>query len=224
MRKLEVIVLNAKDSIDAQTAGADRLELVSAMSVGGLSPTIEIVKSVVESVSIPVNVMVRFKSENFVYDSQEFKKLIDYIEQVKDIGINGIVFGSLDQSGKIDMQQLQAIVDAAGNLELTFHRAIDESVEYYEQNIQAIDKLVTNVLTSGGIETPIIENVERLQSAANHQVRVLVGGGINHGNYHQLFAELPNVDFHVGSLAYNQGDFTSGINRTVIQELKAKLN
>lgn len=224
MRKLEIIALNGVDAKAAEDAGADRIELVSEMAVGGLSPAIEIVREVIASVSIPVNVMVRFEHESFKYDEDQFKTMLSYIEEVKDLGINGLVFGSLDSAGIIDEGQLSQIVEAAGDLDITYHRAIDESYDNYKSNMQTISGKVTTVLTSGGTLYPITENIELLQWASELNVQVLVGGGINNSNYKQMFDNLPNCHFHIGSLAYNNGDFTAGINHDKVVEVKSYLN
>ncbi|WOO86549.1 copper homeostasis protein CutC [Mollicutes bacterium LVI A0039] len=223
MRKLEVIVLNAQDSIDAYLAGADRLELVSSMEHGGLSPEVSIVKKVVNSVTIPVNVMIRFKPQDFVYSPEQMRELITYIEAIKDLGINGVVFGSLDQEGNVNLSQLTEIMAAAGNLDITFHRAIDEVQDKYLENFHKIDGLVTTVLTSGGLEKPILDNVSLLNEIAQGQTRVLVGGGITDQNYQQVVTGLANCDFHVGSLAYVNGDFNSGIDQAAISKIKSLL-
>lgn len=224
MRKLEIIALNATDAKAAEQAGADRIELVSAMEVGGLSPTIEIIKEVLKAVTIPVNVMVRLKAESFVYNPQEFEALLEYVAKVKDLGINGVVFGSLTTEQLIDVEQLKALVSAVGNLDVTFHRAIDEYDQTYEQNFNLLDGKTTTLLTSGGTEKALVANVERIKSISNNQTRILVGGGVNKDNYQQLFDQLTNCDFHIGSLAYKDGDFTAGIDSERVSEVKAYLN
>lgn len=224
MRKLEVIVLNSKDSIAAERAGADRLELVSSMEYGGLSPSLDIVKQVISSVSIPVNVMVRYRHQDFKYDQKEIDKLIEYIYKVKELGINGIVFGSLDHQDKICREQLKQVIAAARPLQITFHRAIDQSEEHYMANFKEIDGLVDNVLTSGGLLNPITNNIARLSNISNRRTTVLIGGGINQSNYQMLIESLPNCDFHIGSLGYVNGDFSQGIDSTYIAAIKQLLN
>lgn len=224
MRKLEVIALNAVDAQAAAKAGADRIELVSEMAVGGLSPSLETVKAVVAAVSIPVNVMIRQASSSFIYSQSEFDDLLAYLKAVKELGINGIVFGSLTSDNLVNEHQLQLIREAAGDLDFTFHRAIDECDQTYAQNFKLIDGQVTTVLTSGGTDQPLEDNIERLQAISNQQTRVLVGGGINLENYRLMFDSLPNCDFHIGSLAYNNRDFTAGINKSQVAEVKAYLN
>lgn len=224
MRKLEVIVLNSEDSVKAQQAGADRLELVSDMEVGGLSPDLDVVKAVVDSVSIPVNVMVRFKADSFVYSEQEFEELIGYLNDVKKLGANGVVFGSLTDDFKVEESQLQTIAENLDGMDFTFHRAIDQNSDAFLENINTINEVATTVLTSGGIESPIIDNLELLNSITNKKVRVLLGGGINKNNYQQIIDSVLNCDIHIGSLAYNNGDFTKGINLAQVKEVRSYLS
>lgn len=223
MRKLEVIGLNAKDCKQAELFGADRIELVSAMEVGGLSPEIETIREVVEAVRIPVNVMIRFKGEDFIYDQQEIDRLVEYIKAVRELGINGIVFGSLGQSNNINSEQLEQIIIAARGLDITFHRAIDQDDDIYMDNFKLIDGKVTNVLTSGGLQLPIIENISKLEQISNFRTKVLVGGGINQSNYKLMFESLQACDFHIGSLAYKHGDFKLGIDSQKLSEVKEYL-
>lgn len=224
MRILEVIALNVEDSLAAQEAGADRIELVSEMEVGGLSPQLSTVKEVVDAIDIPVNVMIRFRGDDFVYTDLEIFEMTYYIKSLQKIGANGIVYGGLNEDKTINEEQLNTIIKVCGDMDITFHRAIDECDEKYEQNFNLINGKITTVLTSGGLVNEIDSNINRLLSISNQSTRVLVGGGINETNYRKIIDSLPNCDFHIGSLAYNQGDFTKGINYENISNVKKILN
>lgn len=223
MRKLEVIVLNKEDSIEAQKAGADRLELVTDMAHGGLSPSASVVRDVVESVSIPVNVMVRFDFESFEYNDQQFLRLLEYVEEVKSLGINGVVFGSLTDKGIVNEDQLESILEATEGLDVTFHRAIDEFDEHYLTNFNIINGKVTTVLSSGGTINKLEDNLQNLKTISGCTTRLLIGGGINIDNYQRVIDEVQDADIHIGSLAYNQGDFSQGINHQNIANVKEYL-
>ncbi len=224
MRKLEVIVLNKEDSISAQQAGADRLELVTDMAHGGLSPDVKIVREVVASVSIPVNVMVRFEYDSFEYSDEQFLKLLEYIEAIKELGINGLVFGSLTTAGLVNEEQLESIVEAAAGLDITFHRAIDQFDENYLTNFNIINGKVTTVLSSGGTRNKLEDNLQNLKSVSGSTTRLLIGGGINSQNYKLIIDQVEDADIHIGSLAYNQGDFRLGINSTNVTNVKRYLS
>ncbi|MGL4589848.1 MAG: copper homeostasis protein CutC [Mycoplasmatales bacterium] len=231
MNKLEVIVLDERAAIAAEKAGADRLELVAEIEVGGTSPSLEVVKAVVEAVTIPVNVMVRFKTADFIYDDLEMEKVLEYIRQLKTLKflapkkINGIVFGSLTKTKEINLEQLVRVIEASDDLAITFHRAIDEVQNQYEELSKLVKyPQVTNILTSAGLEQPIEKNIEQLNKLVNnsHHITIIMGGGVSYQNFENLLCDVPNADMHIGKLAYNELDFTKGINELMIQKIKEK--
>lgn len=179
---LEVIATTVADARLAAQAGADRLELVTAMGEGGLTPGIGLIEAVVEAVSIPVNVIVRPHSRSFVYDADDHAVMVRDVRAVKAAGANGVVIGMLNPDGVIDRDQLARAIDAADGLAVTFHRAFDE----VRDQRKALDVLlgfdeVTNVLTSGArasvldAETTIRELVRH---ASGSHCTVLAGAGL----------------------------------------------
>lgn len=148
---LEVIATTIGDARAAARAGADRIELVTAISEGGLTPSIGVIEAVVAAVPIPVNVIVRPHSRSFRYDASELAAIARDVRAAVAAGANGVVFGMLDAHGDIDLDALRRIADAADGRDLTFHRAFDVARDLNA----AFDTLlrvpcVTSVLTSGG--------------------------------------------------------------------------
>lgn len=148
---LEVIATTIGDARAAARAGADRIELVTAISEGGLTPSVGVIEAVVAAVPIPVNVIVRPHSRSFSYDASELAAIARDVRAAVAAGANGIVFGMLDAHGDIDLDALRRIADAADGRDLTFHRAFDVARDLNA----AFDTLlrvpsVTSVLTSGG--------------------------------------------------------------------------
>ena len=154
MSKVEIIVLNGEDARTAEAYGADRLELVSAIAEGGLTPSYGIIKTVVESVKIPVMVMVRPHSYSFVYRKDEWDAIRQDIKVIKELGAAGIVFGALTEKQTVDFDMLSMVLEEAKGLSITFHRAIDEtdSLEVYKSLCQS-PYHVNRILTSGGKPT-----------------------------------------------------------------------
>ncbi len=224
MNKLEVIVLTVEDAINAYKAGATRLELVDDIANGGISPSLQLVQEVVSAVPIAVNVMVRSRPGNFIYSQTEMNEMISYTKRLKLLGVNGVVFGSLNQYGEVDLDQLLQVKNVAANMEFTFHRAIDENPLEYKNNIRRIDGLVTNVLTSGGIASPLVENLELITSQTNNNLNILIGGGINVDNYAKVINTLRDNDFHIGTMAYKNGDFKQGIDYEAIQKVLLQIH
>ena len=146
---LEVIATTVGDAKRAARAGADRLELVTAITEGGLTPSVGLVEAVVAAVPIPVNVIVRPHSRSFVYDADDLRVIERDVRAAVAAGANGVVPGALDARGDVDLGALARIAAAADGRALTFHRAFDVSRDLNA----AFDALlrvpaVTSVLTS----------------------------------------------------------------------------
>lgn len=179
---LEVIATTVADARVAAQAGADRLELVTAMGEGGLTPSLGLIEAVVAAVEIPVNVIVRPHSRSFVYDADDYAVMLRDVRAVTAAGANGIVIGMLNAAGEIDREGLARAIDAADGLAVTFHRAFDEARDLH----RSLDVLlgfdaVTNVLTSGGQASVLhAEDTirELVQQAADSHCTVLAGAGL----------------------------------------------
>ncbi|NML33335.1 copper homeostasis protein CutC [Paraburkholderia antibiotica] len=179
---LEVIATTVADARLAARAGADRLELVTAMGEGGLTPSVGLIEAVVDAVEIPVNVIVRPHSRGFVYDADDYAVMLRDIRAVKAARANGIVIGMLDAQRAIDREGLARVCEAADGLAITFHRAFDEARDLHE----ALDVLlsfdaVTNVLTSGGQPSVLQAEAmigELVRQAVGSHCTVLAGAGL----------------------------------------------
>jgi copper homeostasis protein len=179
---LEVIATTVADARAAAQAGADRLELVTAMGEGGLTPSVGLIEAVVSAVDVPVNVIVRPHSRSFVYDTDDYTVMLRDIRAVKAAGANGIVIGMLDAQHAIDREGLARACEAADGLAITFHRAFDETRDLREALDVLLDfEAVTNVLTSGG--KPSVLNAqatirELVRQADGSHCTVLAGAGL----------------------------------------------
>jgi copper homeostasis protein len=180
---LEIIATTVADAMAAARGGADRLELITAMGEGGLTPSIGMIEAVVAAVSIPVNVIVRPHSRSFVYDPYYFAVILRDVRAVKAAGANAVVIGMLTASREVDRDGLLRVVDAADGMPITFHRAFDDARDLHE----ALDVLlefdaVTNVLTSGG-KGSVLDAADEVRAlvvrAAQSHCTVLAGAGLN---------------------------------------------
>lgn len=182
--KLEICANSFQSALNAQLAGADRIELCSELSVGGLTPSYGLLKKVAEEITIPVNVLIRPRSGDFTYTEAEFEQMITDIKICKELGFNGIVSGVLNTNYSIDIERTKELIEITKPLSFTFHRAFD-CVQNPKESLQELINLrVNRVLTSGLQEKAIngIQLLQELQEIAKNKLIVLAGSGINSVN------------------------------------------
>ncbi|MFE5321109.1 copper homeostasis protein CutC [Paenibacillus sp. NPDC056579] len=200
---LEVIATCIDDALRAEENGADRLELITAMTEGGLTPGIGLVQHVVRSVQIPVHVMVRPHSRSFVYDSHDLETMIAEIKAISAAGAAGIVVGALTAEGRIDEQALEAMLAHAKGMQVTFHRAFDE-LEDQLAGLQTLMRYpqITRVLTSGGLK-PAPQSVPAIQklveASQGSSLRILAGNGLTPETVEAFIEQTGVSEVHFGS-------------------------
>lgn len=204
---LEIIASTVEEAVAAEQAGADRIELVSALSEGGLTPSYGLIRQVVSTVEIPVHVLVRPHSKSFVYSKSDEETIITDIDLIRELGAAGIVVGSLTADGRIDEGFLGRIIKHKGELSLTFHRAIDSSRDILEAaEVLADFPEVDRILTSGGQATALEgkETITRL--IEDHpDLIILPGSGITLENAEALLEATKASELHVGSAVLQDG-------------------
>ena len=152
MTTLEIAVTTVEDAVNAAAGGADSVELSFNLAVGGLTPTNEMITAVRHAIAIPVYVILRPQAEIFRYTEAEVAVMIPRLMHMKQVGINGVVFGAVDDSGVIDMALMKMLVAEAAPLPVTLHRALDASREP-EAALAALAGIVPRVLTAGPAAT-----------------------------------------------------------------------
>ncbi|MCM3660331.1 copper homeostasis protein CutC [Georgenia satyanarayanai] len=177
--QVEVAVQDASGAALARDTGADRVELCSALDVGGLTPSIAMVEAVVAT-GVPVHVLVRPRPGGFRYSATEVSLMVRDIEALVDAGAAGVVVGALTAKDTLDRHALEALQYAAEGLEVTAHRCVD----VLPDPAAALDDLAslgfTRVLTSGGAPTVAdgVPTLRRMVEAAGGRVQVMAGGGL----------------------------------------------
>ncbi|CAM4281178.1 copper homeostasis protein [Bacillus manliponensis] len=208
---LEVIATCIEDVKRIEQAGGGRIELISAYTEGGLTPSYAFIKKAVEAVHIPVHVMIRPHAKSFVYTSEEIEMMKEDIEIAKKHGAAGVVLGVLNEKSEIDEEALAQLLAATDGINVTFHRAIDETKDLV-QAIEVLKKFpnVTHVLTSGG-QGAIEANVavlQDMQRVCEGQMQLIVGSGVTKGNIQKLLHKTGIKQAHVGTAAReNQSAF-----------------
>lgn len=178
-----MLVEAAIDSLaDAERAvheGAQRLEVCGDLSVGGVTPSRELLRGCL-ALGVPCVAMARTRGGDFHYDAAEFAAMCEDAERMLEIGAHGIVFGSLRPDGRIDKHHVGALVALAGYSETVFHRAFDETPDANEALVTLIGCGVTRVLTSGHAPTAMegAEEIASLVQKGLERITVLPGGSV----------------------------------------------
>jgi copper homeostasis protein len=202
---LEICAATIQSAINAETAGAHRIELCSELAVGGITPSFGMIQEVLKQVSIPVFVLIRSRSGNFTYSEDEFEIIKADIIQCKKMGCAGIVSGVLNKDQTIDLVRTKELVELSKPLPFTFHRAFDWVPNPTEALENLIEIGVQRVLTSGQSATAEegIEILIQLHQQANNRIQVLPGGGINENNV-KLFKNAGFTEIHASASALVQ--------------------
>ena len=181
---LEICAANFASAKAASLAGADRIELCSALAVGGLTPSYALLEAVQHALAIPVHVLVRPREGDFLYSDAEFQIMQQEILKIKQMGFAGVVFGILNADASIDEKRCAALVSLAKPMQLTFHRAFD----FVSQANIALEKLIElgfdYVLTSGLKSTAELglTQLTDLVTQANNRIQIIPAAGINESN------------------------------------------
>lgn len=195
---LEVAVFNISSALQAQSVGADRLELCQNPLEGGTTPSYGTLKTVREKVSIPVFPIIRPRGGDFLYDDAEFEVLKKDVQLCKELGFPGLVTGLLKKDGNVDIERTKELVDIAAPLEVTFHRAFDRTKDPFQALEDVIAAGCKRILTSG--QVPNVANatslIKQLIEKAGDRIIILQGSGVRSSNMQQLIDETGGVEYH----------------------------
>lgn len=182
----------------AREGGAQRIELCTALSEGGLTPSHALLRAAVQQSRLPVYVLLRPRGGDFTYTDQEFGLIVQDMLHATELGANGFVVGVLDAEGRVDIRRMRQLVEAAGGREVTFHRAFDVSHNLAEALEQVIDAGCGRLLSSGGavdVETGA-EQLYRLREQAAGRIEIAVGGGLRLASASHVAAATGATHFH----------------------------
>lgn len=179
----------------AIATGAHRIELCDNLAVGGTTPSIGVLEETVayaHEQNVSVMCMICPRGGNFIYNDTELKMMEADILEAGRRGVDGVVFGALNEENYLDEEGMEELLMAAGGLQITFHMAFDQIPE--EKQFAAIDWLiqhnVTRILTHGGdLKNPISNyfvKIKRLVSYAREKIVILAGGGVNYQNLFEI--------------------------------------
>lgn len=223
--KIEICVGSATQAIEAQQAGADRVELCAALQAGGLTPSAgEIMAARRGLTATALHVIIRPRQGDFLYSPIEIDTMAYDIEACRKAGADGVVTGCLTPNGDIDISAMQRLVMAAGQMSITFHRAFDMC----RAPLEALDQLIAlgchRVLTSGCQPTAVegADMLARLVEMAGDKITIMPGCGINPDNIAQIAMKTKASEFHFSAnkmaesgMRYRNATVSMGGNGTI---------
>ena len=179
---LEICVDSLASARAAIAGGADRLELCSALTVGGLTPYTTLLEQIRRESGIPVRCLMRPRGGDFLYTQEEIQMMAAQIRELKVAGANGFVIGCLTAEGNLDIDAMKPLLEAADGAGLTLHRCIDVSRDLQQTYRDAAEIGIDTVLTSGGAGNcmagmEMIGNLLSLRDEISGP-EVLIGAGV----------------------------------------------
>jgi copper homeostasis protein len=195
---IEVPVGNIESVEAAHKGGADRIELCSALPLGGLTPSHGMF-GVIKEIPLTKYIMIRPREGDFVYSASEFRAMLLDIERFKESGADGIVSGVLMPTGEIDSARTTELIEAARPLPFTFHRAFDQTNDAFRSLEILIGLNADRVLTSGLAKDAFTgrDVISRLIKQASNKIIVIPGSGINTDNVSEIIRVTGAKEIHL---------------------------
>ena len=196
---LEVCADSAESAIAAQTGGADRIELCSALIIGGISPGAALFRQVRRYTDLEVRVLLRPRFGDFCYSKYEQDVLKEEVQLFRELGADGVVIGSLNPDGTLNMDQMEELVHLAGDMKVTMHRAFDVCRDPFEAREQCRKLGIDTILTSGQKASAWEGRylLAELMKKAEGKVEILAGAGIRPETVADLAAFTGVRSFHM---------------------------
>ncbi|MEG0468386.1 MAG: copper homeostasis protein CutC [Longicatena sp.] len=212
--QVEICCGSYYDALQAQAGGAKRIELNSALHMGGLTPSVATLRLVKQHTDLSVITMIRPRGAGFHYIKEDFEVMVEECKDMLEHGADGIVFGCLDAQGNIDVEQSKCLIDLAKakGKEVVYHRAFDCVSDPYKAMQTLIDLGVDRVLTSGTYPN-VSEGkdvLKELQARFKGQIEILAGCGVNASNAKELIAYTGVEQIHSSCKDWVKDETTCG--------------
>ena len=198
MIRIEICTNGYQSVINAQENGAHCAELCESLEVGGVTPSYGTLKKVASDMKIPVRVLIRPRSGNYIYNDAELEMMCLDIKLIKELGYEGVVIGALNENGDLDVPKIKAMMKAGEGMKFTFHRAIDACNNPLDALKTLVELGFDKVLTSGCKPKAIdgIDMIRKMQEQYGDKIKIMAGGGVNINNVMTIINETGVSNCH----------------------------
>lgn len=182
MARLEICVDSYESAVNAISGGANQLEVCGALTLGGLTPSVGLVRRLRSSFpQTPLFIMLRPRDGDFLYTTDEVEVMLEDLRAMKTLGVGGFVFGALGRDGGLEENTCNRLLSAARPLPSTLHRVFDLTKDWRTALNQAVKMGFNAILTSGQADTAV-EGSDRLRkicAEAADRIHIIAGSGVN---------------------------------------------
>ncbi|MDO7849823.1 copper homeostasis protein CutC [Hymenobacter sp. M29] len=222
---LEICAASLPSALAAQAGGAHRIELCQNLEQGGITPSYGLIRETLAQLSIPVFVLIRPRPGGFGYNDDELAIMRADIEVCRELGAAGVVLGALDAAGRVDIDACQALIQRAGTMQITFHRAFDSCRNQAEALEEIIKIGCQRVLTSGGQTTAAAgqARLAALVTQAAGRISIMPGAGVSAANIQELARHTGAQEFHTSAKRQVPANPADGLFQTEQFETDAAL-
>lgn len=203
---LEICIDSVASALAAQSGGADRVELCTALFEGGLTPSAGLLEVVRERLTIGLAAMIRPRGGDFCYSDDEFAVMERDVVQAKDAGADMIVLGLLNPDGTVDRERTARLIELARPLPVTFHRAFDMARDPYEALDAVLGLGVERLLTSGQEKSAVegMDLIAELVKRSGDRLIVMPGGGVTERNLGKILERTGALEIHGSASALRE--------------------
>lgn len=217
---LECCVDSVESAIEAKKGGADRIELCSGLVIGGLSPSLTMFKKIKFEIGIRTHVLLRPRFGDFCYTDYEHEIIKEEIKMFRDAGADGIVIGSLNPDGALDVKHMRELILEAGDMSITLHRAFDMCKNPL-QTLEEVKELGIHTILTSGQKNYCVDGKEllaKLVEKAEGKVDILIGGGVDASVIPLLCKTTKATSYHMSGkvtleseMEYRKKDVSMGV-------------
>ena len=194
---IEACVDSYASAMAAARGGADRLELCANLAIGGTTPSLPLFRQVRRDCPVKVNVLIRPRFGDFLYDQAELEEMAEEIDAFRELGANGVVIGVLTPEGALDQAAMARLMERAGGMEVTLHRAFDMTRDPFAALETAVSLGCRTILTSGQERSAAAgKDLRELRTRAAGRIDIMAGSGVRKDNIQEIHDHTGIITFH----------------------------